>query len=88
MSTRLERISATLSALRARRGTFIPTGLTHNFVRLNGGRLVECTAFEPDPATYRGDYYYNAAENRLYKRTTGLRANGAGRPVKRWVAVP
>ncbi len=33
-----------------------------------GAALVEPTAFEPDPGTYHGDYYYNAVTNILYKK--------------------
>lgn len=37
-------------------------------VELNGGSIIEPTAFEPDPNTYRGEYYYNANTNVLYKK--------------------
>ncbi len=33
-----------------------------------GGAIVEPTAFEPDPTTYRDEYYYNAVTNALYKK--------------------
>jgi hypothetical protein len=38
------------------------------FLELDGATVIEPTAFEPDPATYRGDYYYNARLNVLYKK--------------------
>ena len=33
-----------------------------------GGRMVQVIAFEPDPVTFRDDYYYNAQTNALYKK--------------------
>lgn len=41
---------------------------THNFVSTKGGEIVHMTAFEPDPKTFRGDYYYNCLTNKLYKK--------------------
>jgi len=38
------------------------------FMELRGASVIEPTAFEPDPATYRKDYYYNAKMNVLYKK--------------------
>jgi hypothetical protein len=43
-------------------------GNPHRFVELYGGEAVEVTAFEPDPVTYRTDYYYNSIRNVLYRR--------------------
>ncbi len=37
-------------------------------IELMGGRVIEPTAFEPDPNTYRGEYYYNAITNTLYRK--------------------
>lgn len=34
----------------------------------NGCKIVEPTAIEPDPNTYRGEYYYNAVTNVLYRK--------------------
>ena len=45
-------------------------------VELLGGRIIEPTAFEPDPSTYRGEYYYNAVTNALYRRIITRRSNG------------
>lgn len=36
----------------------------------HGATIIEPTAFEPDPNTYRHDYYYNAIVNTLYKKVT------------------
>ena len=38
------------------------------FLELNGAEVIEPTAFEPDPATHRGEYYYNAKTNVLYRK--------------------
>jgi hypothetical protein len=38
------------------------------FVELYGGEVIEPTAFEPDPVTYRSSYYYNTTTNRLYMK--------------------
>lgn len=38
------------------------------FIELYGGVIIEPTAFEPDPATHRHDYYYNAVTNTLYRK--------------------
>lgn len=51
------------------------SGIPHRWVELFGGTLVEVTAFEPDPYTYRHLFYYNAITNIIYKRVvtdTGL----------------
>ncbi len=44
------------------------SGNTVWFLELSGSRVIEPTAFEPDPITYRGEYYYNATRNTLYKK--------------------
>lgn len=48
-------------------------GLPHQWVELMGGRMVQEMFYEPDPVTYRDDYYYNTRLNRLYRKlkTTG-----------------
>lgn len=45
-------------------------GLTYWLLELSdvGGDIITYTAFEPDPNTHRGDFYYNAATNVLYKK--------------------
>ena len=35
----------------------------------HGARVIEPLAMEPNPNTYRYDYYYNSKENALYRRT-------------------
>lgn len=44
-------------------------GIRHQAARLielDGGKVIEPTAFEPDAATYRDTHYYNAKTNSLY----------------------
>jgi hypothetical protein len=43
-------------------------GLGVRTVELYGGMIIEPTAFEPDPTTYRDEYYYNAISNALFKK--------------------
>jgi len=38
------------------------------FLELDGATVIEPTAFEPDATTHRGEYYYHAIENVLYKK--------------------
>lgn len=38
------------------------------FLERNGARIVEPLAGEPDPNTFRGEYYYNSIENMLYRK--------------------
>lgn len=66
--TTLAKSTAFLQDLLDRRG--VRKGGFNNirFVELDGGRIIEPTAFEPDPRTYRGEYYYNAIENTLYRK--------------------
>jgi len=45
-------------------------------LELYGAELIEPTSFEPDPATHRGEYYYNANTNRLYKKVISRSNNG------------
>ena len=40
----------------------------HRFVELFGGEMVPVSNYEPDPQTFRSDYYYNSRVNKLYKR--------------------
>ena len=64
----LDQIRTTLRDLATRRGPVTVGGLPHNFLELYGAEMVEVTAFEPDPKTYRNEYYYNASQNQLYRR--------------------
>lgn len=43
-------------------------GNTYWFLERMGGEMVHFTAFEPDPNTHRGSFYYNSLENVLYKK--------------------
>jgi hypothetical protein len=38
------------------------------FVELFGGELAFVSNYEPDPQTFRAEYYYNSRINRLFKR--------------------
>jgi len=65
-----------LDDLSVRRG--IQTGGYNpaRFLELDGAEIVEPTAFEPDPNTHRGDYYYNAVSNVLYKKVISRKESG------------
>jgi len=53
-----------------RRGIFKGgTPFDARIVELNGGQMVHLTQFEPDPATFRDEYYYNTVRNVLYKKS-------------------
>lgn len=72
----LPRINAFLEDLLARRGLRSSGFNNIRLVELNGGRIVEPTAFEPDPSTYRGEFYYNAINNVLYRKIVTRREPG------------
>jgi len=74
--TTLPKLIDFLDDLIARRG--LRKGGFNNirFVELDGGRIIEPTAFEPDPNTYRGEYYYNAVTNTLYRKIVTRREPG------------
>lgn len=55
---------------------------TIRFVELDGGIIIEPTAFEPDPATCRESHYYNASTNILYKKV--ITREGPGITVAYW----
>lgn len=57
-----------LTDLLSRRGTPSPGWNPIWFLEKWGATIIEPTAFEPDPATYRDDYYYNAETNTLYRK--------------------
>lgn len=68
---------ATIADVLSRRGPATVGGNPLNFLELYGAAMVEVTAFEPDPRTFRGEYYYNAVTDRLYRRiVTARRADG------------
>lgn len=35
-----------------------------------GGKIISFSHYEPDPITFREEYYYNTTENILYKKVT------------------
>jgi len=74
MST--EATQAFLTDLMARRGKATPGYNPSWFVELYDGTIIEPTAFEPDPATHRHDYYYNAITNALYKKVVTRKESG------------
>lgn len=77
MSAKLDAIGATLVDLFDRRGPLTTGGNPHTLLELGGARIVEMTQFEPDPKTYRHEYYYNTVLNRLFRRiVTHRRADG------------
>jgi hypothetical protein len=65
-----------LQDLFARRGLKRIGELSARFLELDGATIVEPTAFEPDAATYRGEYYYNAITNTLYRKVVTRREPG------------
>ena len=69
MSATLTDMRAFLEDLTDRRGGITIGGNPISMItELHGGEMVELTAFEPDPATYRQPFYYNTVTNCLYKR--------------------
>ena len=42
--------------------------MTARLLEIDGANIIEPTAFEPDPNTYRNKYYYNAISNTLYMK--------------------
>ena len=52
----------------SRRNKSTVGGDTVWFLELNGATVISPTPFEPDPNTYRQEYYYNSLENIMYKR--------------------
>jgi hypothetical protein len=56
-----------LEDLLARRGKPIPGNIGHTLgVGLHGGETIPKLPYEPDPATFRNQYYYNTTLNVLY----------------------
>ena len=49
---------------------------TNWLIEMYGGNIIIPTAFEPDASTYRDDYYYNAIDNKLYKKRIIAKKNG------------
>lgn len=77
MSTALTKMRAAIADIVSRRSPVSVGGLPHNFLELYGATMVEMLSYEPDPRTYRHEYYYNTVLNRLYRRiVTHRRADG------------
>jgi hypothetical protein len=57
-----------LADLYSRRGNPSPGWNPVWFLELWGATIIEPTAFEPDPSTFRGEFYYNAVTNTLYRK--------------------
>lgn len=57
-----------LSDIYDRRGRHRFDGHTHNFIELYGGKPIDTSFYEPDPNTFRANFYYNTRENRIFKR--------------------
>lgn len=75
-----------LSDLFARRGTIQSASSdSYRVLELFGARIIEPTAFEPDAATYHGEYYYNAVVNALYRKVITRRE--PGKVVAHWQRV-
>ncbi len=68
--------AAFLADLGDRRGRPSPGHNSVWFLERFGATIVQPTAFEPDPATHRDDYYYNATTNALYKKVVSRREPG------------
>lgn len=81
-------INIFLEDLLNRRG---PARQGHNTPRLDielaGGNIVESFAFEPDPKTYRDEYYYNASTNVLYRKIIVENNPNTGSIVAYWKPV-
>jgi len=65
-----------LADLQNRRGLKSGGFNSNWFLELTGAKLLVPTAFEPDASTYRGDYYYNAVTNTLYRKIVTRREPG------------
>lgn len=65
-----------LTDLFSRRGNPSPGWNPVWFLEHWGATIIEPTAFEPDPATYRGDFYYNAVTNTLYRKVISRQEPG------------
>lgn len=59
---------AFLTDLLGRRNTSKHGGDCVWYLELAGAKIIEPTAFEPDPNTHRSDYYYNAVDNAMFTK--------------------
>lgn len=61
-----------LSDLSLHRGSPGVGGNPHRFVELVGGEEIHYSFYEPDPETWRTEYFYNTRINVLYKKVTAV----------------
>lgn len=81
----LELTRAFLSDLLVRRGTMTAGSyVPRQILEGTNAKFVPVTAFEPDPATCRSRYYYNAADNILYQRAFVINKPNKGKVVAVW----
>lgn len=59
-------------------------GNPHRMVEMHGGTMLYMSAFEPDPTTFRDEYYYNVAKNVLYRKVVTENNPKNGRIVAHW----
>jgi hypothetical protein len=52
----------------AARGAPSVGGNALTYLGLGGADIIEQLWYEPDPLTFRGDYYYNTKTNQLFKK--------------------
>lgn len=57
-----------LEGIISRRGSPTIGGNPHAFVKLFGGKIVPFSNYEPDPITFRDEFYYNTRLNQLFKK--------------------
>lgn len=62
----------TLETINHYRKNILPSSNPHRFIELIGGREVKMLFFEPDPETFRDDFYYNSRRNVLYKKIKAI----------------
>ena len=53
---------------RVNTGDQAPTGNPNRFMELFGNEFIPMQYYEPDPITFRDDFYYNTRSNVLYKK--------------------
>jgi hypothetical protein len=80
----LDKTNAFLEDLLAVRGPSSGGGNAHRAVEMYGGNMVETTAFEPDPTTFRGNYYYNTVRNVLYRKVVTEHKPREGSIIAHW----
>lgn len=70
-------LSNSILDLHEKRGKITIGYNPHRFIELFGGEVVEIWNYEPDPRTFRGDYYYNARTNQLFRKIVSTGPDGA-----------